>query len=152
MDEIIVPKEEMERILNEVIDLFLKPHFLSLGLNASGNWLNRIEARESSIWGQEYTEQLVYGRRPGSFAPIAPLQQWAMIKLGLSPKQALGMAFAVSKKLEKEGSEIYKDGGTSLLTILSSPEVVGYINTQLKGFIELQIDLFIKQEFADNFK
>ena len=143
---------EMKRILTDVIDLFLKPHFLSLGLDASGLWLSTIEARGDTIWGQPYTAQLVYGRSPGTFAPIAPLKRWAQIKLGMSEKQALSIAFAISNKLKKEGSEIYKKGGTDLLAILSSPQVVGFINLHLKNFIELQIVIFMKQQFADNFK
>ena len=43
------------------------------------------------------------GRKPGSYAPIKPLQAWAQQRLGLSPDEARGAAFGISKNLFKFG-------------------------------------------------
>ena len=43
------------------------------------------------------------GRKPGKYAPIAPLQRWARVKLGLSEKEAEGAAYAISKTIKKKG-------------------------------------------------
>lgn len=137
----LISDTEMEGIITDVINMFLIPHFISLGMNASGNWIQRIEARGSSIWGQKYTEQLVYGRGPGTFAPIAPLVEWAKIKLGLSGQQAVSAAYAINYTLKEEGSRYYREGGTDLLEILHSKPVIDFINTRVGNFIKQQIEL-----------
>jgi len=43
------------------------------------------------------------GRKPGSYAPIKPLQLWAQKRLGLSPEEALGAAFGISRNIYKFG-------------------------------------------------
>jgi len=35
--------------------------------------------------------------------PIAPLQRWARVKLGLSEEEAEGAAYAISKTIKKKG-------------------------------------------------
>lgn len=43
------------------------------------------------------------GRKPGSYAPIKPLQLWAQRRLGLDADEALGAAFGISKNIFKFG-------------------------------------------------
>lgn len=148
--------EEITDIMHEVVVQFLIPHFLELGMEASGNWRENLmvgaDPNVGYIQGTRYTEQLVYGRRPGTYAPIEPLKQWAMIKLGLNEQQARGAAFAISKKLHDEGSEYYKQGGTDLLEILKSPKVIDFINQKQKNYIEKQIELEINRYIVQKFK
>ncbi len=127
--------EEVEAILLKVIDLFLIPRFRELRMNATGEWLNTlgVEALGDSgvIKGRQYSEQLAKGRLPGKKPPIKPLQKWAMAKFGADEKRALGIAYAVAQKIEKEGTTHYKKGGTDLIEILESPKVIEFIQNEL---------------------
>lgn len=51
----------------------------------------------------DYWQNVNYGRTPGFYVPIKPLQEWGMRKFGLSDKEALGLAFGVSKNIYKFG-------------------------------------------------
>ena len=143
-----------ERIVKEtmdwVVDTILIPHFQSLGLNASGEWLEnlntRVEAQKGIINGRKYSEQLVWGRRPGKRPPISALEKWVQVKLGLSGAEAKGAAFAIAKKIEREGTEIYKKGGTDLLEVLNKPETIKKINEKLAGLMKVEVELYLKRE------
>jgi len=131
--------QQQEQILQDVIDLFLIPHFMQLGLDATGEWKENVKPLGNTIWGRDYTEQLVHGRAGGSFPPIAPLKKWAMAKFGASDKEALSIAFAVSNKIAKFGTNIYQKGGTDLIAILKSDKVVRFINEKTGEFIKNQV-------------
>ena len=142
---------DVETILRNVIDLFLIPRFEELGMNATGQWKDNLEVRGSSIWGRDYTNQLVHGRRPGKFAPIAPLIKWVEVKLGLTGAQAVGVAYAVNHKLKNEGSNYFQQGGTTLLEVLNEAPTLDYIKQQIA---ELVKDKFTSKAFQQlaNFK
>ncbi len=57
--------EQIIEVMQGVINDFLKPKFISLGMNASGQWLNSLEARANNgngeIWGMDYTYYLANG-------------------------------------------------------------------------------------------
>lgn len=139
-------EQEIETILQEVIDKFLIPKFDDLEMNASGEWKENIEVRGQSIWGRKYTEQLVYGRRPGTFAPIAPLKQWAMIKLGLNEQQATSAAFAISHSMKEKGTTWHQKGGSDLLEILQSQDVIDFINEKTGFYIKERIILEVNRQ------
>lgn len=142
-----ISENKVREIIQGVIDLYLIPKFMELGLNASGDWVKNLEARASGttgeIWGLSYTEQLVNGRGPGTPPPVSALVRWAGFKLGYTGQQAISVAFAVRNKIAAEGTEIYKNGGTDLLEILNSPEVLNYINKQAGDEIVEQARLAI---------
>ncbi len=136
-----------------VVDTILIPHFQQLGLNASGEWIANLNTRAEGVTGiingRKYTEQLVWGRRPGTRPPIAPLERWAQVKLGLSGAEAKGAAFAIANKIAKEGTEIYKDGGTDLLEILQAPETISRINAFLANQLQTEVKLFLEREIQE---
>ena len=142
---------DIETILRNVIDLFLIPRFEELGMNATGQWKDNLEVRGSSIWGRDYTNQLVYGRRPGKFAPIAPLIKWVEVKLGLTGSQAVGVAYAVNHKLKNEGSNYFQQGGTTLLQILNEPKTLDYIKEQIAELIKDKLTSKVFEQL-ENFK
>lgn len=117
-----------------VIDNFLKPKFIELGMNASGQWLSSLEARYNNnrgeIWGMDYTYYLANGRRSGKRPPISPLVSWVGHKFGLQGTQAVSAAFAVANKIAAEGTNYYPDG-TDLIDVLSSKEVLNYVYSKL---------------------
>ncbi|HAF29115.1 MAG TPA: hypothetical protein DCG75_08715, partial [Bacteroidales bacterium] len=123
-DEIII------EAIQGVIDNFLKPIFISLGMNATGRWLDSLEARavngNGEIWGMDYTYWLANGRKPGKMPPVSALIPWVNAKFGVGGKEAIGIAWAVATKLKNEGNNYYPDG-TDLLTVLESQEVKQYL-------------------------
>lgn len=154
---LIVPSHIIEQTMQEVVDKFLVPKFIELDMNATGEWLNNVRVRSGNnvgyIDGRNYTEQLSFGRRPSEkLPPIAPLQKWAQAKLGVSPDQSRGVAFAIAKKIQKEGTTWYKKGGSDLVNALSEPEVLNYINDKIGRYLSAQVqsELFneLKEVFA----
>jgi len=146
------PEEAIKRTMDWVVDTILIPHFMSLGLNASGEWVanvkTRVEGQEGIISGRQYSEQLVYGRRPGAMPPIAPIERWAQVKLGLSGAEARSAAFAIAKKIAREGTEIYKDGGTDLIEILRTPDTQQRIAQYLAQQMQAEVRLYLEREIS----
>lgn len=132
---LFVSKDKIEKITQEVVDNFLIPRFKELGLNASGDWIKSVEVRVNGttgeIWALDYTYYLVNGRAAGTPPPLAPLIRWVGFKLGQSGDEAKSIAFAIRNKIAKEGTKIKKQGGTDLLEVLSSREVLDYVNEKI---------------------
>lgn len=149
-----VPEEKIREVIQGVVDNFLKPKFIELGMNASGTWLNSIEVRTSinrgEIWGMDYTYYLAEGRKPGKRPPIQPLIQWAGFKLGLSGQQAVSAAFAIANKIAKDGTKYYPNG-TDLLSVLQSKEVNDYIIKEIGDYIRQETQLVILKKLKEAF-
>jgi len=136
---VFLSKEIIQETLNEVLENFLKPKFIALGMNASGDWLNALEVRvngenSGEIWGLDYTRYLVSGRSPGKRPPIAPLVRWVGCKFGYSGKEAVSTAFAVATKIAQSGTSYYPQG-TDLLEVLQSREVTDFINQKIGDYL-----------------
>lgn len=143
---IFVPSEIIQRVLTDVVGMFLKPKFIELGMNASGTWLNSLEVRVNvntgEIWGMDYTQFLVNGRANGKRPPISPLIQWVGYKFGYSGQQAVSVAYAVANKIAQEGTDYYPEG-TDLLEVLQSKEVQEYINKEIGEYLIRETQLNI---------
>lgn len=137
-----------------VIDNFLIPKFISLGMNATGSWINALQPRavngNGEIWGMDYTYWLVNGRKPGKMPPIAPLITWVNAKFGIGGPESKGIAFAIAQKIKNEGTEYYPDG-TDLIEVLNSPECKAYVEQQLGIWITVEITKTLKKQLHDNF-
>lgn len=135
--------DEIENVLDKVLTLFLIPRFRELGMEASGEWLQNLEkvAGENSgtIRGRQYSEQLAKGREPGKLPPISALERWVTAKFGVTGPQATSMAWAVAKKIEKEGTSWYQKGGSNLLEVFEEPRTLQYIQDELSGIIKFRI-------------
>jgi len=103
-----------------------------LKMKASGNWQNslNIDVSDSgdlivaSIYGENYTEQLVFGRKPGKFPPIKAIEQWILDKgiAGIGKQIKISsLAFLIARKIAKEGTKYFKDGGTDLVSSVFTP-------------------------------
>jgi len=149
-----LPDEVILATMQGVIDNFLKPKFISLGMNATGQWLETLEPRvengQGQIWGMYYTYWLAHGRKGGTMPPVSALIPWVTAKFGIGGNEAKGVAFAVAKKIEKEGTEYYPQG-TDLLEILHSKDVADYIYSQYKEGITVEISETLKKQIHDNF-
>ena len=135
--------EEVEQVLKKVVELFLVPRFKELGMPATGEWEQNLEVVAESnggkIRGRDYSQQLAFGRKPGKRPPVAPLQKWVMAKFGKGSKEALGIAYAISKKIENEGTTWYQKGGSTLLEILEEPRVIEFIQSELSVIATVRV-------------
>lgn len=149
-----IPDEVIIQTMQGVIDLFLKPKFISLGMNATGQWLSSLEARavnsNGEIWGMDYTYWLANGRKPGTAPPISALLPWVTAKFGIGGNEAKGIAFAVANKIKAEGTNYYPEG-TDLLEVLNSPECKAYVTEQLQTWFTIEISKVLKKQLDDNF-
>lgn len=147
-----VPREIVEKVLNEVVERFLKPKFIELGMNASGDWLNALEVRGNEIWGMDYTEYLVRGRggnedqsdeavwRWAKWAAATFIKDWVSAK-GIDNK----LAFPIAYKIAKEGTSYYPNG-TDLLEVLESREVKEFVMRELSQYMIKEVQqTFVRQ-------
>lgn len=142
--DIKIEEAEIERVISEVINLFLIPKFRELGMPATGEWEENIHARGNEIWGRQYTEQLVNGREPGTMPPVEAIQRWALAKFGNGD---INVAWAIATKIKQEGTSWYPNG-SDLLEVLESQEVADYISSQIRDIIILQVTTQFQREFA----
>ncbi|UAB85694.1 hypothetical protein INR75_06680 [Zunongwangia sp. SCSIO 43204] len=125
----------MESIREDLI----KKH-IELGMRASGQWVESLENRtkglSGQIWGEPYTEQLVNGRKPGNFPPIERMRQWVINKkLETTNKKRISMlAFLIARKIAKEGTEYFKQGGTDLIEAVITPSRIQMIMDKVAQF------------------
>lgn len=149
-----IPDELIIETMQGVIDNYLKPKFISLGMNASGKWLSSLEGRavngNGEIWGMDYTYWLANGRKPGTAPPVSALIPWVNAKFGIGGNEARGIAFAIAAKIKKEGTDYYPDG-TDLLEVLQSKEVTDYVNDKIGTFVTIEINKILKKQLDDNF-
>jgi len=113
---------------------------IELGMPASGNWerslVVEVQRLKATIHGAPYTEQLVNGREPGKFPPIAAIRQWILDKpIPFVGKIKLSsLAFLIARKIAKEGTKYFKQGGTDLVEAVITPERVQSIIDQVSEF------------------
>ena len=82
----------------------------------------------------KYTEQLIFGRRPGKFPPIAAIEKWIMDKgITLEGKiTASSLAFLIARKIAKEGTKYFQQGGTDLIESVITPQRIQSIISKVK--------------------
>lgn len=151
-----ITENEIKQLMGEVVDKYLIPKFKSYGMNATGEWLENVRgtARGTTgvIRGRDYTRYLANGRKPGSYAPIQPLKRWAKVKFGVGDRRATSIAFAVSTKLKQRGSKWYEQGGTDLINILNSDEVLSFLRERLRKILNRSVERKLKFDINQIFK
>lgn len=146
-ESIKIPKEVYMNALQLYIDALIA-RYDELGLRATGNWANELKAiilseTKAIIQGEHYTYQLAHGRKPGKRPPIDPIEDWVNIKLGITGKQGRSVAFAVSKKIAEEGTNIYQKGGTNLLEVLDEPQLFKVFTDSVGEYVRVQASAII---------
>ncbi|WP_155844924.1 hypothetical protein [Chryseobacterium daeguense] len=136
-------KDEIERVMNKVIELFVLPRFNELGMEATGEWSENLHAvanlDSGSIMGRQYSEQLAKGLGPGVRVPIPALERWAKAKFGLSDEAARSAAFAVQEKIFQKGTTWYEQGGSTLIEVLEEPRTLQYIQDELGVIAKVRV-------------
>src|SRR5690606_39016092 len=99
-----------EEVLNEAINKLYIPHFEKLGMNASGQWKNNVEAMGTAIWGMDYTEYLAKGRSANSDQSPEAIKAWVgwagstLIKQWLNDKGLNLNPYAVAQNIARKGT------------------------------------------------
>ena len=143
---------EFDDILKEEIDLIiidLIKKYDELGMRSSGKWANSLEPiiKEGSavLLGEDYTQQLSTGRRPGTFPPIKAIEQWIIEKpISLEAGMKLStLAFLIARKIAENGTVYFQEGGTDLLDAVITPQRIQSIINKVSEFQikELETDL-----------
>ncbi|PIF44306.1 hypothetical protein CLU96_1247 [Chryseobacterium sp. 52] len=136
-------QDEINRVLDKVIELFLLPRFDELGMEATGEWRENVtytsDLDSGTIWGRQYSEQLAQGLPPGNMVPIPALKKWAKAKFGLSDAAALSAAFAVRDKIFKKGTTWYEQGGSTLIEVLQEPRTIQFIQDELSVIAQARL-------------
>lgn len=118
-------KKEFDSI---IVDL--KAKHIQLGMKASGKWVEGLENVSSGttgkVIGEDYTYQLVNGRKEGKFPPVEAIKQWIIDK-GIVNKikgeiSVSSLAFLIARKIAREGTKYYQQGGTDLVDSVVTPE------------------------------
>lgn len=142
---------EVLKIEFESIKVDLIKKHDELNMRASGDWANSLESvidekdhiTNIKLYGNNYTEQLVLGRKPGKFPPIKAIEKWIYDK-GI---RAVGkeisissLAFLIARKISQEGTKIYQKGGTDLIESVITPERIQRIINQVS---EINLDYIV---------
>jgi len=149
---------DLERILRNVIDLFLIPRFEELGMNASGQWKDNLEVRGSSIWGRNYTRWLQDGRDKNKKQGHKELAKWAYgmsnyneeFKKWLQIRGVVEYGFQIAYKIAAEGTKAYPEGNP-LLDVLNEQPTLDYIKQQASIIITDKVKAEAFKQLA-NFK
>ena len=126
--------DEFEQLIQDLIT-----RHDELGMRSSGDFADSLENVQNrlsiSMYGNHYVEQLVNGREPGTFPPVAAIEKWieekgiAAIDISVS-----SLAFLIARKISREGTEYFKQGGTDLIDSVITPERIQTIIDKVSTF------------------
>lgn len=129
----------------ELLKRDLVKRYDELGMRASGKFENELEVQVSesgssitaTLDGAHYTKQLVDGRRPGAFPPIQEIEQWIIDK-GIQPIEedltTSTLAFLIARKIAREGTKYFQNGGTDLVDSVVTPQRIQSIIDKVSDF------------------
>jgi hypothetical protein len=114
-----------------------------LKMKASGKWESSLKVDVlgsqdlyiARIYGVQYTEQLVFGRKPGKFPPIKAIEQWIKDKgiAGIGKQIKISsLAFLIARKIAQEGTKYFKQGGTDLISSVFTAERIQSIIDKIR--------------------
>jgi len=134
---------EVIYIGNEVIKRFILPIIDRNNIKNTGEFRESLEAVSTSsseiqIWGVDYSHYAVSGRGGGKQPPVKELQKWVQSKFGYGQDKAKQVAFAITNKIKKEGTERHTKH-LNLIEILESQEVKNYITNEVTKIINKRI-------------
>lgn len=147
--------------MTEVANKFLIPHFIELGMNATGEWVQSIEVASThnsgTIRGRDYTEYLQRGRSPNADQSTDAKRKWAFgmannnpqFKAWLNARGLTEYGVQIAYTIADEGTSWYKQGGSDLLDVLDSQECIDFVNERIGNIILIQaqseIETFVNE-------
>ena len=126
-----------------------------LGMRSSGKWANSTEVESGEFFGrvlgEPYTEQLVDGRKPGKFPPIQAIEQWIIDKGIVANIEGnitvSSLAFLIARKIAREGTKYFQQGGTDLVDAVFTPKRVQEILNRLGESLTMEFTTEIIGQF-----
>jgi len=124
-----------------------------LGMRATGKFAEslNVEVKQwgsminASLTGLSYGFYLSEGRAPGRLPPIKKIEEWIIAKgiTGNLQKEisVSSLAFLIARKIAREGTAYFKQGGTDLIRSVITPE---WIDQVLSNVYQLNVDIFVK--------
>ena len=145
-----------QQILQQEFDSLareMKLKHIQLGMKASGRWIESIEVVATpvsgTILGEHYTEFLVDGRGPGKYPPIDVIRKWILDKgVRVRDISINSLAFLIARKIHKEGTKYFKQGGTDLIDAVITPQRIQRIIDRVGN----QMMLFLVELISRKFK
>ena len=141
--------EEFESVLR---DLAIKHR--ELGMKSSGKWESSLTVESANdfgrVLGEPYTEQLTDGRKPGRFPPIKAIEKWIIDK-GIIANiegniKVSSLAFLIARKIAKEGTRYFKQGGTDLVDAVFTPQRVQSIIDKLGENLTIEFSTKLQKQ------
>ena len=138
---------EFESLKKDIIELYD-----SKGMRASGGFADSLEVitdkNTSKLKGNNYAEQLEYGRKKGKFPPIEDIRQWIKDKGIINNIKGnitiSSLAFLIARKISKQGWKRQRHGGVDLISsIVTEKRMQSIIN---KVGVELTLTLVNRLE------
>jgi hypothetical protein len=113
-----------------------------LGMKATGKWIKSLEVvgkrLSVKILGADYTKQLVSGRPPSEKMPLVQaIKEWVLAKRIATVTNVTGIAWAIAKKIQKEGTRYYPQG-TDLVEAVITPFRIQQIIDKVGRVIALE--------------
>lgn len=126
-----------------VEDIKTKPVTKYGSVNASGKLANSIRFDVNNgvlkVYGLDYIYYLEKGRKSGKAPPRKAIEQWIVDKGIISDISTKSLAFLIQRKIAREGTTIYQQGGSDLLSGILTDKFLGEIKSDLilliRGFI-----------------
>lgn len=150
----ITTKEIFDEEFNLIKQDLIKKH-IQLGMKASGNWINSLtvftDKDTGRISGEKYTEQLIFGRRPGKFPPINAIKKWIIDKgiiRRIKGKITISsLAFLIARKIARSGTRYFQQGGTDLISSVITQRRIQNIINKVGAELTIVFVLSLEKEF-----
>lgn len=132
------------------------------GMRASGNFEESLDIiigdNFAELWGDEYAEQLEYGRSSGTFPPLQDIEQWILDKgvftSVLQEIKLSSLAYLIARKIAEQGWNRQQFGGVGLISEVITEERLQMIidkfgDSELISFSSDIINIFNELENGD---
>lgn len=155
----ILTENDIREVTQKVIETFVIPDFMQRGHDASGQWVRslgfRSEGDKGIITGTDYTKYLIDGRGPNKDQNPEAITNWARwygqnVFANWIQAKGLGLnPYAVAYKIAREGTKIYRDGGSDFLKILETEEVQRFIIENLSATIKVRVVNILRDDLMN---
>ena len=150
-------KEEFDKLRQDLIIAYD-----AKGMRASGNFADSLDViigdTYAELWGDEYAEQLEYGRNSGGFPPLQDIENW-IVEKGvfndvLQEIKLSSLAYLIARKIAQQGWNRANYGGVGLIIEVITEERLQMIidmfgENELVSFSSDLIDIFKELEIGN---
>jgi hypothetical protein len=116
-------------------------------VNSSGKLHDSIRyelhAEGLRVMAADYIYQIEHGRKSGKFPPKAAIEEWVRAKPVVSDISFDSLVFLIRRKIAREGTTIFQQGGSDLVSSVVNKSLIDEINAELGSSEVQQIVSFI---------